>query len=80
MMDGRDALPLQTVLDFLMDRPQLSLGFPAADDKVIGKAANLPGIQQDDIARLPVAGGVDCLAGDLDCFQYKASGAWLSRL
>jgi hypothetical protein len=80
------------VVDFLVDGPNLSLAFAAAEHKVVGEAANLSHIQQNDIRRLLVAGRLNCLTGNLNCFQKLSLHAsayqfllyhncgWLSRL
>jgi len=44
------------VLNFIIDGANLSLGFSGADNKVISEAANLPGIQQENITGLLVTG------------------------
>ena len=41
----------------------LPLGITAAYHQVIGKAAYPPGIKQQNITRLLITGGFNCLAG-----------------
>ena len=50
---------LQSMLDFFKNGAYLPVGFPGADNKVIGKGAYFSGIQQHDIAGLLITGGSD---------------------
>ena len=70
-MVAEDTLFLQYLLDFIADGFELALRIAAAQDKVIGKAAYPLRIEQDDIRRLLVTCGFDCLAGYCQWFQYS---------
>jgi len=53
------------VVHFLINRANLALALAGAKDKVIGKAAYLASVQQDNIAGLLFAGGFYSLTGYL---------------
>ncbi|MFC1931147.1 hypothetical protein ACFLXJ_02965 [Chloroflexota bacterium] len=57
------------MLNFLVDSPNLSLGFTGTDNEIISEAAYLSGVQEGNITRLPVADGFYCFTGYFDCFQ-----------
>jgi hypothetical protein len=59
---GQDALVFKTVSDFIVDGRNLPVGFAAAYHKIVGKAAHLAGVQQDNINCLLVGGGLYRLA------------------
>jgi len=50
------------VVHFLVNGANLALAITGADDEVISKAANLAGVQKDNIAGLLVTGGFYSLA------------------
>jgi hypothetical protein len=46
---GRGALSFQAELDVVEDGADLPLAVPGADNEIIGEAANVADVQQDDI-------------------------------
>ena len=64
---------LEGVLDLILDRPHLPVAFAAADHEVRGEVAGLADVEQDDIARQPLTGGLDRSSRDLYPFQVGAS-------
>jgi hypothetical protein len=65
----QDAFLFQVELDFFQDGTELAGAIAGADNKKIGKAANIADIQQDDVAGLFIAGYLDGAAAYLDGFQ-----------
>jgi hypothetical protein len=66
-----DFLPFEAFTDLVLDGAELSLAFPAADDEVVAKTAQLADIQQDDVAGLLIAGRFRGPAGYFQCFQTE---------
>lgn len=59
---GQHALFLQSVPDLVIDGGKLPLGLAAAQYEIVGKAADLADVQQNNIARLLVGGSLNRLA------------------
>jgi len=59
---GRNPRLLQAVQDLVVDGRNLPLGITAADYEIVGEAAYLAGIQQNDVNRLLVLGRLNRLA------------------
>ena len=59
---GQHAFMLQPVPDFVIDGGKLPLGLAAAQHEVVGEAADLANVQQNNVARLLVGGSLDRLA------------------
>jgi hypothetical protein len=60
---------LKSLPHSIADSTELAFRIPGANDEIIGKAAYPPGIQQNYIARLFVAGGIYGLSGYFYRFQ-----------
>jgi hypothetical protein len=59
----QDALYFKGFFNLVADSVKLPSALTGADNKIIRKAGNFMHIQQDDVAGLLIAGGVDGLAG-----------------
>jgi hypothetical protein len=57
------------VFNFLIDGLDLPGTFPAADDKVVGKAAHAFYVQQNNIGGLFISGSFNRLVGYFQRFQ-----------
>jgi hypothetical protein len=57
------------VFNFLIDGLDLPGTFPAADDKVVGKAAHAFYVQQNNIGGLLISGSFNRLVGYFQRFQ-----------
>ncbi len=55
---GQNACLLEFVLDFLINGLNLFVALAAADNEVIGEAADRPCIQQHNVNRLLITGGL----------------------
>jgi hypothetical protein len=69
MMVGTNPLLLQGALDLVINSLKLSVGTAGAYNKIVGKAAHLPRIQQDDVTSLLITGCIYSPARYFYCFQ-----------
>jgi len=75
-----NALLLHRLLNGITNGFDLPGGITATDNKVIGKTAYVPRIEQDDINRLLIAGRFNCLSGYVYCFQKSLPKTEFVRL
>jgi hypothetical protein len=65
----RYLLSLEAPADLILNSADLPLAFPATDYEVVGKAAQVADIQQDDVAGLFIAGRLRGPSGYFECLQ-----------
>ena len=70
---GSDPGLLEDMRHFVKDSLHLPAGLAAAQYQIISEAAYLPHVQQGNIRRLFVTGGINRLTGYLYCFQDCSS-------
>ena len=69
MVGRQDAFMFQSVPHLVIDSRKLPLRLAAAYHEIIGKAAYLASIKQNDVARLLIGGSLHCFMGYIYCFQ-----------